>query len=165
MLQLNTIRAHVGATQKRKRLGRGQGSGLGQTAGKGDKGQLARSGGVARPGFEGGQTPLYRRLPKRGFTNYCKRTQLEVNVGDLERLCEKGQEISLETLAKDKLFKGRYDRLAILGQGEVKKSFKVKAQRVSASAKEKIEKAGGTIELLAIPGPIPREKKKKNKKK
>src|SRR4051794_23397507 len=107
MLKLNNIKAQPGATQKRKRLGRGAGSGLGQTAGKGDKGQLARSGGSVRPGFEGGQTPLYRRIPKRGFHNFARRSIAILNLHDLERLGKKQfTEISLETLSKANEIKG-----------------------------------------------------------
>lgn len=153
MLKLNTIKAHPGATQTRKRLGRGQGSGLGHTAGKGDKGQLARSGGTSRPGFEGGQMPLYRRVPKRGFKNFARRSNAVLNVGDLDSLAKMQlSEISLETLAAVRKVKGHFDRLTILGTGDVSGSFSVKAHRVSPSAREKIEKAGGKIELLAIPG-------------
>ena len=159
MLRLNTIKAHPGATHKRKRLGRGAGSGHGQTAGKGDKGQLARSGGHSRPGFEGGQTPLYRRLPKRGFTNIQRRTQATLNLHDLERFGMK--EVNLESLSSAKKIQGRYDRLVILGVGELKKAVAVKAHRVSASAQEKIQKAGGSVELLPIPGAQPRAKKAK----
>lgn len=160
MLRLNTIKAHPGATKKRKRLGRGSGSGHGPTAGKGDKGQLARSGGSVRPGFEGGQMPLYRRIPKRGFTNIARRTQATINVSDLERLDPKAiKEISLETLQASKMIKGRYDRLTILGTGALTKAFTVKAHRVSESAKEKITQAGGKVEMLAIPGAQPRERK------
>lgn len=150
MLKLNTIKAQPGSVQKRKRLGRGSGSGLGQTAGKGDKGQLARSGGVSRPGFEGGQMPLYRRIPKRGFKNFHRRTNAILNVSDLDRLGLK--EVSLETLTAENAIKGRYDRLTILGTGEVKGSFSVKAHRISPAAQEKITKAGGKVELLPIPG-------------
>src|SRR3954463_13897147 len=161
MLRLNTIKAHPGATKKRKRLGRGSGSGHGPTAGKGDKGQLARSGGSVRPGFEGGQMPLYRRIPKRGFKNSGRRTNAIVNLGDFEMLDASIKEISLEALKGTKLVKGRFDRLAVLANGDVKRAFTVKAHRVSASAKAKIEKAGGTVELLPIPGPQPREKRQK----
>src|SRR3954471_1422638 len=99
MLQLNTIKAQKGATHKTKRLGRGSGSGHGPTAGKGDKGQLQRSGGRVRPGFEGGQMPLYRRLPKRGFKNIARRTQVVMNLFDLDRLDPKVvTEVSLEAL-------------------------------------------------------------------
>ena len=153
MLKLNTIRAHVGATHKRKRLGRGAGSGHGQTAGKGDKGQLARSGGSVRPGFEGGKMPLYRRVPKRGFKNPGRRTIAVLNLSDLERLDPATfQEISLESLCSAKEIKGRFDRLAILGNGELTKAFSVKAHKMSAAAQEKILKAGGKVELLPIPG-------------
>ena len=150
MLKLNTIKAQPGSVQKRKRLGRGSGSGLGATAGKGDKGQLARSGGSVRPGFEGGQMPLYRRIPKRGFKNFARRTNAILNVADFEKLEIK--EISLETLTEARAIKGRYDHLTMVGTGEVKKAFTVKAHRVSPSAQEKIAKAGGKVELLAIPG-------------
>lgn len=160
MLQLNTIKAHPGATHKRKRLGRGSGSGHGPTAGKGDKGQLARSGGSVRPGFEGGQMPLYRRLPKRGFTNVHRRTNAIMNVTDLNKLNPaEVKEVSLEGLSQAGALKGRYDRLTILGTGDLTKAFNVKAHRVSPSAREKIEKAGGKVELIAIPGPQPRAKK------
>lgn len=153
MLQLNTIRKHPGATQKKKRLGRGQGSGIGHTSGKGDKGQLARSGGSVRPGFEGGQMPLYRRIPKKGFTNIARRTNAVLNVADLDRFVAAGvKEVSLENLVAANLLKGRYDRLTVLGTGEVKQAVAVKAHRISASAQEKIQKAGGKVELLPIPG-------------
>jgi large subunit ribosomal protein L15 len=159
MLTLNTIKAHPGATTKRKRLGRGSGSGLGATAGKGDKGQLARSGGHSRPGFEGGQMPLYRRIPKRGFTNIARRSIAIVNVGDLNSY--NGKEVSLEALVASNWIKGRYDRLNILGTGEIKKALTVKAHKVTSSAVAKIEKAGGKVEILPLPGPQPRSQKAK----
>ena len=153
MLKLNTIKAQPGATQARKRLGRGSGSGLGPTAGKGDKGQLQRSGGSVRPGFEGGQMPLYRRMPKKGFKNFARRSNAVVNVADLEKLnVAEIKEVSLETLASANLVKGRHDRLTILGTGDLTKAFVVKAHRVSPSAQEKIAKAGGKVELIPIPG-------------
>ena len=151
MLQLNTIKAHPGATHRNKRLGRGAGSGHGQTSGKGDKGQLARSGGSVRPGFEGGQMPLYRRIPKRGFTNIQRRTIAIMNICDLERLDNKVfKEVSLETLVAANAIKGRYDRLTILATGELTKAFNIKAHKVSPAALEKITKAGGKVELLPI---------------
>src|SRR6185295_4935138 len=114
----NTIKAQPGANHKRKRLGRGSGSGHGPTAGKGDKGQLARSGGSVRPGFEGGQMPLYRRVPKRGFKNFARRSIAVLNLADLEKLDGSlFKEISLETLSQAKKVKGRHDRLTILGTG------------------------------------------------
>jgi large subunit ribosomal protein L15 len=153
MLRLNTIKAQPGATQKRKRLGRGSGSGLGPTAGKGDKGQLARSGGKVRAGFEGGQMPLYRRIPKRGFKNFSRRSIAEINVQDLERLdASKVKEVTLETLVQAGLVKGRHDRLNILGTGALTKAFSVKAHKITASAQEKITKAGGKVEILSVPG-------------
>jgi large subunit ribosomal protein L15 len=159
MLKLNTIKAQPGSTHKRKRLGRGSGSGHGPTAGKGDKGQLARSGGSVRPGFEGGQMPLYRRVPKRGFKNFARRTNAVLNLSDLEKFNVGSlSEISLETLVSQKLIKGRYDRLTILGTGELTKAFTVKAHRISASAVEKIQKAGGKAEVLSIPGAIEAKK-------
>lgn len=160
MLRLNSITAQRGATHKRKRLGRGPGSGHGQTAGKGDKGQLARSGGSVRPGFEGGQMPLYRRIPKRGFTSMTRRSIAVLNVEDLERWDPKElSEISLETLIQSGKIKGRYDRLNLLGTGKLSKSFIVKAHKVTDSARTKIEQAGGSVELLPIAGVKPRIKR------
>jgi large subunit ribosomal protein L15 len=159
MLRLNEISAQPGSVTSRKRLGRGQGSGLGGTSGKGHKGQLARSGGTSRPGFEGGQTPLYRRIPKRGFKNPGRRTQAEVNLSEIQKWSAELKEVSLQTLIEGKFIKGRYDRLAILGGGDLNKGLTFKAHKVSASAKEKIEKAGGKVELIPIPGPAPRENK------
>ncbi len=160
MLRLNTIKAQIGATHKKKRLGRGAGSGHGQTAGKGDKGQLARSGGSVRPGFEGGQMPLYRRVPKRGFHNPGRRTIAILNIADLERLdSTQFKDISLETLVESNQIKGRYDRLTILGTGELTKTFNVKAHKVSPAAQEKITKAGGTVEMVSIPGKAKRKVK------
>ncbi len=153
MLKLNTIRAHIGATHKKKRLGRGSGSGHGPTAGKGDKGQLARSGGSVRPGFEGGQMPLYRRVPKRGFKNFARRSIAVLNLFDLEKLDqERFKEISLDILTEANEVKGRYDRLTILGTGELTRALHVKAHKISPSAQEKIVRAGGKIELIPIPG-------------
>ena len=152
MLKLNTIKAQPGSVQKRKRLGRGAGSGHGQTSGKGDKGQLARTGGRVRAGFEGGQMPLYRRIPKRGFKNFARRTNAIMNLADLEKLNpSEMKEITLETLTAANHVKGRYDRLTILGTGELTKALKIKAHRISPSAQEKIKKAGGSFELLPIP--------------
>lgn len=152
MLTLNTIKAHPGATKKRKRLGRGSGSGHGQTAGKGDKGQLARSGGVSRPGFEGGQMPLYRRIPKRGFKNFARRSNAIMNLVDIELMDNKEfPVINLETLREAGKVKGRHDRLTILANGELTKAFTVKAHRISGAAQEKITKAGGKVELIAVP--------------
>ncbi|MFZ9595059.1 MAG: 50S ribosomal protein L15 [Bdellovibrionia bacterium] len=163
MLRLNTIKAQPGSTTKRKRLGRGSGSGLGQTAGKGDKGQLARSGGSVRPGFEGGQMPLYRRVPKRGFKSLTRRAIAILNVGDLDRLDPKVVgEVTLESLKAISVLKGQYDRLSILGTGEVTQAWVVKAHKVTPSAQEKIVKAGGRVELLPIPGKAKKRTEEKN---
>ncbi len=161
MLRLNTIKAHPGATQKRKRLGRGSGSGLGQTSGKGDKGQLARTGGHVRPGFEGGQTPMYRRLPKKGFTNIHRRSNVVVNLSELAKLAKSVKEVSIETLTERGIVKGRFDRLTILATGDVTQAFNIKAHRVSAAALEKITKAGGKVEMIPIPEGKKRVKKSK----
>ncbi len=132
----------------RKRRGRGQGSGNGKTAGKGHKGQNARSGGGVRPGFEGGQLPLFRRLPKRGFNNYNFRTvYATVNVGDLERF-EEGTTITKELLIETGLVKKELDGIKVLGNGELTKKLTVKANKFSSTAKTKIENVGGTTEVI-----------------
>ena len=132
----------------RKRIGRGPGSGIGKTSGKGHKGQNARSGGGVRPGFEGGQLPLYRRLSKRGFNNYNFRINYAtVNVGDLERFAE-GTEVTKELLIETGLVKKELDGIKILGNGDLTKKLTVKANKFSSSAKAKIENVGGTTEVI-----------------
>jgi len=149
MLKLNTLKPQAGSHSQRKRLGRGSGSGLGQTAGKGDKGQLARSGGSVRAGFEGGQTPLYRRLPKRGFTNVHARNHAIVNLADLEtKVPSEVKELDLKVMKELGLAKRIAERLVILGNGSITRGFKIKAHRVSESATKKITAAGGSIEIL-----------------
>ena len=145
-MKLNELR-NENATA-RKRVGRGPGSGTGKTSGKGHKGQNARSGGGVRPGFEGGQLPLFRRLSKRGFNNYNFRTvYATVNVGDLERF-EEGTTITKELLIEAGLVKKELDGIKILGNGEITKKFTVKANKFSSTAKEKIENVGGTTEVI-----------------
>ena len=135
-------------SKNRKRVGRGPGSGSGKTSGKGHKGQNARSGGGVRPGFEGGQIPLYRRLSKRGFNNYNFRTvYATVNVSDLERFAD-GTEVTKELLIETGLVKKELDGIKVLGNGELTKKLTVKANKFSSTAKEKIEKNGGTIEVI-----------------
>ena len=129
------------------RRGRGHGSGNGKTAGKGHKGQKARSGGGVRPGFEGGQMPLYRRIPKRGFTNRNRLEIVAINVSALERF-DAGSEVSVETLIESGIVKNPKDGVKILGNGELTKKLTVKANAFSASAKEKIEAVGGTCEVI-----------------
>ena len=132
----------------RKRVGRGPGSGTGKTSGKGHKGQNARSGGGVRPGFEGGQLPLFRRLSKRGFNNYNFRTvYATVNVGDLERF-EEGTTVTKELLIETGLVKKELDGIKILGNGELTKKLTVKASKFSKSAIEKIEAIGGKAEVI-----------------
>lgn len=132
----------------RKRVGRGQGSGTGKTSGKGHKGQNARSGGGVRPGFEGGQLPLFRRLSKRGFNNYNFRTvYATVNVGDLERFDE-GTTVTKELLIEVGLVKKELDGIKVLGNGNLTKKLTVKANKFSSTAKAKIENVGGTTEVI-----------------
>ena len=146
---LNKLKAPAGATHKKKRVGRGPGSGLGKTSGRGNKGQKSRSGYSGKRGFEGGQMPLHRRLPKRGFTNIDKREWAEVNLADLERLFDAGTTINPEDLVGRGLVrKSMQKSVVILGQGELKKSLTIKAHRFSAAAKEKIEAAGGKAEVI-----------------
>ncbi len=132
---------------ERKRVGRGHGSGNGKTAGKGHKGQNARSGGGVRIGFEGGQMPLARRIPKRGFNNIFAKTYAIVNVADLNKF-ESGAEVDVNALLQAGLIKKACDGVKVLGNGELEKSLTVKAAAFSASAKEKIEKAGGKAEVM-----------------
>lgn len=134
-----------GSTKPKYRKGRGIGSGNGKTAGKGHKGQNARSGGGVRPGFEGGQLPIYRRLPKRGFTNHFAKHYAIINVGDLE-IFDNGTEVTLELLVEKRIIRKELDGLKVLGTGDLTKSLTVKAKIFSATAKEKIEAAGGKAE-------------------
>jgi large subunit ribosomal protein L15 len=142
---LQSLKPPVGSHRARRRKGRGPGSGLGKTAGRGGKGQTARAGGSTRPGFEGGQMPLIRRIPKRGFTNPFKQIAQVVNVRNLGKLAE-GVEVTPDTLFGAGLV-GRPDHpVKLLGMGDVERKFVVKSVKVSASARVKIEQAGGTIE-------------------
>ena len=141
--ELNSV-----STKTRKRVGRGAGSGLGKTSGKGHKGQNARSGGGVRVGFEGGQLPLYRRLSKRGFNNYEFRTvYATVNVSDLNRFDE-GTVVTPELLIESGLIKKQLDGIKVLGNGELTKKLTVKANKFSTSAKTKIENIGGKTEVI-----------------
>lgn len=146
-MRLNELSPAPGSVKKLKRIGRGHGSGQGKTAGKGHKGQNARSGGGVRPGFEGGQMPLYRRLPKRGFTNIFAKSYVEVKISDLEKF-DNGTEITAELLKENGVIKKIKDGIVILGNGELTKKLTVKAVRFTASAKSKIEAAGGKAEVI-----------------
>ena len=143
-LSLNNLKPAAGSTHKKKRVGRGPGSGLGKTAGRGHKGQKSRSGYSSKSGFEGGQMPLQRRLPKRGFTNIFKTKWLEISLAKLEENFNAGDEVTPEILHERGLIKKAKHDLVILGNGEVSKAFKISAHRFTKSAQEKIEKAGGT---------------------
>ena len=145
-MKLHELSPAEGSAKKAWRVGRGVGSGNGKTAGKGHKGQNARSGGGVRPGFEGGQIPLYRKLPKRGFHNKFGKTYSIVNV-DVFNKFEDGAVVDLATLLEKKIVRKANDGLKVLGNGEITKKITVKAAVFSATAKEKIEAAGGKIEV------------------
>ncbi len=147
---VHDLRPNSGATHYRKRVGRGPGSGHGKTAGRGYKGQKSRTGYTHLRGFEGGQMPLHRRLPKRGFTNIFRKEYDPVNLSALDRF-EAGQEITPARL-HEKGLAGKNSRIKILGDGELKKAFTIHAHKFSASAREKIEKAGGRCEVIEAAG-------------
>lgn len=146
-MKIHELTPAPGSTQERKRLGRGIGSGTGKTSGKGHKGQKARSGGGVRPGFEGGQNPLYRRLPKRGFKNVNRKEFAVVNLNDLNAF-EAGTEVTPELLLSTGMVKNPKDGIKILGNGELTVNVTVKAHKFSASAVEKIQAAGGQSEVI-----------------
>lgn len=146
-MELHDLRPVEGSKKSSRRIGRGHGSGWGKTAGKGHKGQNARSGGGVRPGFEGGQMPLQRRIPKRGFNNIFAKKVISINVSDLEKFGE-GSVIDINELINMGLVKRSFDKIKILGNGELTKSLTVKAHMFSKSAVEKIQAAGGKAEVI-----------------
>lgn len=146
-MRLDELQPAEGSKFTAKRVGRGIGSGNGKTSGKGHKGQNARSGGGVRPGFEGGQMPLYRRLPKRGFNNIFAKEYVAVNVSELERF-ENGTTVTAELLKESGVISKTLDGIKILGRGELTKKLEVKAAKFSASAADKIAKAGGKAEVI-----------------
>ena len=146
-MKLNELKPAEGSTTAARRLGRGVGSGLGKTSGKGHKGAKARSGGGKRPGFEGGQMPMTRQLPKRGFINIFAKEYATVNVGDLD-VFEDGTEVTLALLVEKKIVRKELDGLKGLGGGELTHKLTVKAVKFTGSAKEKIEALGGTAEVI-----------------
>jgi len=148
-MELHDLHPAPGAKRPRKRVGRGPGSGSGKTAGRGHKGQKSRSGYSRRYGFEGGQMPLVRRIPKRGFTNIFRVEFQVVNLRDLERAFSDGDTVSPETLIEKGLARGGKRPVKVLGDGELKKKLVVKAHKFSASARTGIEKAGGSCEVVA----------------
>jgi large subunit ribosomal protein L15 len=147
-MKLHELSPAPGSTKPNYRKGRGPGSGNGKTAGRGHKGQNARSGGGVRPGFEGGQLPIYRKLPKRGFTNRFAKEYAIVNLDKLNDFFEDGETVNLETLSNFGLVRKELCGLKVLGQGELTKKLTVQASVFSKSAKEKIEAAGGTAEVV-----------------
>ncbi len=146
-MKLNKLSPAQGSKKAKKRLGRGVGSGTGKTAGRGSKGFNARSGGGVKPGFEGGQLPLQRRLPKRGFTNIFKKNIAVINIRDLAQF-EQGSVVDGTALIEAGLVKGKRDGVKLLGQGEIGISLEVKVNQISKSARQKIEAAGGKVEVL-----------------
>jgi len=146
-MKLNELSPPKGSRKTRKRLGRGVGSGKGKTAGRGTKGQNSRSGGGVRQGFEGGQMPLHRRLPKRGFTNIFKKNIAVINVRDLSKL-ESGSVVDEAVLVGAGLVKGRRDGIKLLGHGQIKIPLTIKVNAVSKNAREKIIEAGGNVKVL-----------------
>lgn len=146
-MELNSLRPAIGSTKNRKRIGRGPGSGHGKTATKGHKGQKARSGGSVKPGFEGGQMPMQRRLPKRGFNALTRKEFALVNLGQLD-VFDTGSTVDVETLMKSGLVSRVRDGVKVLADGELTKALTVKAHKFSAAAREKIVAAGGTVEEI-----------------
>jgi len=146
-MKLNELSPPQGSRRAPRRLGRGVGSGRGKTAGRGTKGYNSRSGGGVRPGYEGGQMPLHRRLPKRGFTNIFRKNIAVINVRDLNKF-DKGSLVDEAALVAAGLVKGKQDGIKLLGHGEIKHSLEVKVNQISKSAREKIETAGGKVEVL-----------------
>lgn len=145
-MRLHDIKPNPGAKHRRRRVGQGESSGLGKTCGKGHKGQKSRSGASIRPNFEGGQMPIFRRLPKKGFNNNQFKTDFAiVNVSDLEAKFEDGDVVNEASLREKGLIQGIYDAVKLLGNGEITKKLTVEVDKASGSAREKLEKAGGTI--------------------
>lgn len=146
-MKLHELKATEGARFTSKRIGRGQGSGLGKTSGKGHKGQNARSGGGVAIGFEGGQTPLFKRTPMRGFTNFTRKEYATINVGELNKF-EDGAVVNFEILKNAGLLKKELDSLKVLGEGKLEKKLTVQAKKFSKSAEKAIVEAGGTAEVI-----------------
>ena len=159
-MNLNDVHRGIKKYRRRKRVGRGIGSGYGKTCGRGHKGQKSRAGYSVHPTFEGGQMPLVRRIPKRGFHNRFALTVAIVNLGDLQERFDDGAEVTPEKLRQKHLANGRYDLLKVLGDGELTKKLKISAHRFSRTALEKIEKAGGEAVLLPGKAPVVKNKQK-----
>lgn len=147
-MNLNDVHRGITKHRNRKRIGRGVGSGTGKTAGRGHKGAKSRSGYSMKPSFQGGQIPLFRRIPKRGFNNRWALTVFAVNIGQINEAFNDGEEVTIEALAAKGLAKGVFDELKVLGEGEISKKLTISAHRFSKSAEEKISAAGGTVNKL-----------------
>ena len=160
---LSSVNTGIVKNKKGRRLGRGKGTGQGKTAGRGHKGQGSRNGFSMNVSFEGGQMPLFRRIPKRGFSNPGAPRVANFNVSDIENLFENGDVVSVETLQEKGLLKGRFDVLKILGDGELTKKVKVVAHRFSKTAEEKIKAVGGEVEVLPGKAPVVKFQKKAKK--
>jgi large subunit ribosomal protein L15 len=160
-MKLNDVHAGITKHRKRRRIGRGTGSGYGKTCGRGHKGQGSRAGWSRHPTFQGGGMPLVRRIPKRGFNNKWGSRIVVINVGDLDTHFQSGDAVTPHALEQTSLLGHRYDQIKILGDGQLTKKLTVSAHRFSASAVQKIEQAGGRVERL--PGPTPVETKKQQK--
>ena len=161
--ELESLEYSPGTRRNRKRVGRGPGSGTGKTSGRGHKGQKARAGYSRRRGFEGGQMPLSRRVPKRGFTSVTRYPFAQVNLEILDKHFENGAEVNEETLLAAKLIQAKRGGIKILGRGEISKPIKVKANAISDAARVKIEKAGGTVEVIVVPEARAKKNRKKTK--
>lgn len=163
-MNLNEINEGINANRPRKRLGRGPGTGQGKTGGRGHKGQRSRPGRGQSVVFQGGTMPLFRRIPKRGFTNSFADIVVSVNVRDLDREFSAGDEVNIQALQGRNLAKRTFDQLKILGTGELTKALSVTAHQFSASARAKIEQAGGTVTVLPGPAPVVKNKQRSAKK-
>ena len=159
---LNDVHRGIRKNKKRRRIGRGIGSGYGKTAGRGHKGQGSRAGFSNHPTFQGGAMPLVRRIPKRGFNNRWALSVVVVNLGQIDKAFEAGEDVTPEALSAKNLAKGRFDLLKVLGDGELTKKLNISAHRFSKAAIEKIEKAGGKADVL--PGKTPVEVKKRQRR-
>lgn len=156
-MNLDDVHRGIQANRRKRRVGRGPGSGRGKTASRGHKGQGSRAGYSKHPMFEGGRMPLFRRIPKRGFNNQWAHAVAAVNVSQLDKLFDNGEEVSPESLKAKGLLKSRYDLLKVLGNGALEKKLKVSAHRFSKSAQKKIQAAGGEVITLAVPERGPKE--------
>jgi large subunit ribosomal protein L15 len=159
---LNDVHRGIRKNKKRRRIGRGIGSGYGKTAGRGHKGQGSRAGFSNHPTFQGGAMPLVRRIPKRGFNNRWALSVVVVNLGQIDKAFEAGEDVTLEALSTKNLAKGRFDLLKVLGDGELTKKLNISAHRFSKAALEKIEKVGG--KAVVLPGKTPVEVKKRQRR-